>query len=48
MPNRRISGERAQAFLHNPFAQLGDDAIEVISPESFEESKQQAEIYTYT
>src|SRR5690606_10786893 len=34
MPNRRISGERAQAFLHNPFAQLGDDAIEVISPES--------------
>src|SRR5690606_32283286 len=48
MPNRRISGERAQAFLHNPFAQLGDDAIDVISPESFEESKQQAEIYTYT
>ena len=48
MPNRRISGERAQAFLHNPFAQLGSDAIDVISPESFEESKQQAEIYTYT
>ena len=48
MPHRRISGERAQAFLHNPFAQLGDDAIDVISPESFEASKQQAEIYTYT
>lgn len=47
MPNRRVSGERAQAFLHNPFAQLGDDAIEVISAESFESSKQQAEIYTY-
>lgn len=48
MPRRRVSGERAQAFLHNPFAQLGDDAIDVISPESFETSKQQAEIYTYT
>ena len=48
MPNRRISGERAQVFLHNPFAQLGDDAIDVISPESFEKSKQQAEIYTYS
>lgn len=48
MPSRRVSGERAQAFLHNPFAQLGDDAIDVISPESFETSKQQAEIYTYT
>lgn len=47
MPNRRVSGERAQAFIHNPFAQLGDDAISVISPESFEASKQQAEIYTY-
>lgn len=48
MPNRRISGERAQAFIHNPFAQLGDDAIDVISPESFETSKKQADIYTYT
>lgn len=48
MPSRRVSGERAQAFLHNPFAQLGDDAIDVISPESFETAKQQAEIYTYT
>ncbi len=48
MPNRRVSGERAHAFLHNPFAQLGDDAVEVVSAESFEESKQQAEIYTYT
>lgn len=47
MPNRRVAGERAQAFLHNPFAQLGEDALEVISPESFEVSKQQAEIYTY-
>ncbi len=48
MPNRRVSGERAQTFLHNPFAQLGDDATQVISPESFEKSKQEAEIYNYS
>lgn len=47
MPNRRVSGERAQTFLHNPFAQLGDDAADVIPPESFEQSKQEAEIYNY-
>lgn len=47
MPNRRIAGERAQTFLHNPFAQLGEDAIEVISSEGFEQSKQEAEIYSY-
>lgn len=47
MPNRRVSGERAQNLLHNPFAQLGDDATEVISPESFEQSKERAEIYSY-
>ena len=47
MPNRRITGERAQTFLHNPFAQLGEDAIEVISPEGFEQSKKEAEIYSY-
>jgi len=34
--------------LHNPFAQLGDDATEVISPEGFEKSKQEAEIYSYS
>lgn len=48
MPNRRIAGERAQTFLHNPFAQLGEDAAEVISPESFEKSKEEAEIYSYS
>lgn len=47
MPNRRIAGERAQTFLHNPFAQLGEDAVEVISPEGFEQSKEEAEIYSY-
>ncbi|WP_379544531.1 DEAD/DEAH box helicase [Psychrobacter sp. R86515] len=47
MPNRRIAGERAQTFLHNPFAQLGEDAVEVISSEGFEQSKKEAEIYSY-
>ena len=47
MPNRRITGERAQTFLHNPFAQLGEDAAEVVSPDSFDESKKQADIYSY-
>ncbi|MEN8626073.1 DEAD/DEAH box helicase [Psychrobacter proteolyticus] len=47
MPNRRISGERAQTFLHNPYAQLGEDAVEVISSEGFEQSKEEAEIYSY-
>lgn len=47
MPNRRISGERAQTFLHNPFSQLGKDAVEVISSEGFEQSKEEAEIYSY-
>ncbi|MER2164520.1 MAG: ATP-dependent helicase, partial [Psychrobacter alimentarius] len=47
MPNRRIAGERAQTFLHNPFAQLGEDAVEVISSDGFEQSKEEAEIYGY-
>lgn len=48
MPNRRVSGERAQMFLRNPYAQLGEDATEVIEPASFEQSKQKAEIYSYS
>jgi len=47
MPNRRVSGERAQTFLHNPYAQLGEEAAAVISPDSFEQSKQAAEIFSY-
>jgi SNF2 family DNA or RNA helicase len=47
MPNRRVTGERAQTFLHNPFAQLGEDAIEVVPLDSFEEAKEAAEIYSY-
>lgn len=48
MPNRRVAGERAHTFLHNPFAQLGEEANEVVSPESFEQAKREAKIYTYS
>lgn len=47
MPNRRVTGERAQTFLHNPYAQLGEDAVKVVSPESFEKSRQDADIFSY-
>lgn len=47
MPGRRVSGKRAQTFLSNPYAQLGEEAAEVVSPESFERAKEQAEIYNY-
>jgi len=39
MPGRRIAGERAEAFLRNPFATLGPDAAKVIDPEQFEQAR---------
>ena len=47
MPKRRVVGERAERFLKNPYAQLGEDATSVIKPESFEQSKQDADIFAY-
>ena len=47
MPKRRVVGERAERFLKNPYAQLGEDATSVIQPESFEQSKQDADIFAY-
>lgn len=38
MPGRLVAGSRAQAFLINPFATLGDDAADVISEEKFVEA----------
>lgn len=35
MPGRRVVGDRAQAFVRNPFATLGPDASKVIDPEQF-------------
>jgi len=44
MPGRRVAGERAQAFVRNPFALLGPDAEDVIDAEEFEQARQDAGI----
>ena len=38
MPGRRVSGPRAEAFVRNPFAMLGERAHEVVSAGQFEEA----------
>ena len=47
MPARRVTGERAQKFIENPFAQLGDAAAKVIDADDFEKSKSEAGIFKY-
>jgi hypothetical protein len=42
MPGRRIAGDRAEAFLRNPFATLGPDASKVIDPAQFEQARDEA------
>ena len=42
MPGRRIAGDRAEAFLRNPFATLGPDASKVIDPAQFEKARDDA------
>jgi Holliday junction resolvase len=42
MPHRRAVGERAKAFLHNPYALLGEEAAAVIPPEEFESARSDA------
>lgn len=42
MPGRRIAGSRAQAFLLNPFATLGEAASKVIDESRFEQAKAEA------
>lgn len=44
MPGRRISGERAEAFVRNPGALLGPDAHKVLVPEAFEQAREDAGI----
>lgn len=39
---RRVAGTRAQAFLLNPYATLGDDAVDVIVESQFEEAREAA------
>lgn len=39
MPGRRVAGARAEKFMHNPWAYLGDTAQEVIQEEDFRDDK---------
>ncbi|MEQ1709863.1 MAG: hypothetical protein ABL908_00515 [Hyphomicrobium sp.] len=42
LPGRRATGARAEAFLFNPFATLGDVSADVIDAEQFAAAKQSA------
>lgn len=42
MPGRKVSGAKAEKFIHNPFAFLGDAAHEVLREEEFEADRAQA------
>lgn len=42
MPGRRAAGARAEAFVANPFATLGEEAGNVIDPEAFEAERVRA------
>jgi hypothetical protein len=42
MPGRRATGPRAEAFVRNPFAILGEDAHHVLSVEAFEQAREDA------
>jgi hypothetical protein len=46
-PGRRIAGDRAEAFLRNPFSVLGPEASQVINAEEFEEARERAGIKFY-
>ncbi len=42
LPGRRVAGSRAEAFIMNPFATLGEDAGRVIDPDQFERAREEA------
>lgn len=43
MPGRRIAGAKAERFMHNPFAFMGDGAHEVLREEEFERDRDDGE-----
>ena len=47
MPKRRVAGLRAENFLRNPFALLGEAMSKVILPENFEKARDNAGIHLY-
>lgn len=42
IPDRRVAGARAQAFILNPYAALGEDANSVIDEQQFEAAREAA------
>lgn len=42
MPNRHVAGIKAEKFMHNPFAFLGDESRKVLREEEFEADRAQA------
>ncbi|CAG9172572.1 hypothetical protein LMG23992_02270 [Cupriavidus laharis] len=42
MPNRQVAGKKAERFVHNPFAFLGDAAHDVLSESEFEADRAEA------
>lgn len=42
MPGRRVSGERAEAFIRNPFGLLGPETEKVVDPQQFERAREEA------
>ncbi len=44
MPGRRVAGSRAEAFVRNPFALLGQEAAAVIDAEDFEQTREAANL----
>lgn len=46
MPGRRVAGPRAEAFVRNPFAVLGETAHKVVDAAQFERSREAAGIRT--
>lgn len=47
MPGRRVAGQRAKAFLRNPYAMLGEDIAEALPPDVFEAVRRQAGLSFY-
>ena len=45
LTGRRISGDRAEAFIRNPFGVLGPEAASVVNQEQFEQAREDAGLY---
>ncbi len=47
-PQRKILGDKAKAFILNPYAFLGEESYKIIDEKQFEQAKQLAQIYSST